>query len=154
MIGYPNIAVIDLSLILATIDEFMSKVAFVIQFMALFSIATGLVVLAGAVINSKYIRLKENVLLRTIGALKKQIVSMTLIEYGYLGLFAGLTGILLSLLASWGLAILFFDIIFFPDFASMLLIWVGVSMLTMIIGWLNTRSILNNSPLEVLRKEV
>jgi len=154
VISYPNIAVIDLSLILATIDEFMSKVAFVIQFMALFSIATGLVVLAGAVINSKYIRLKENVLLRTIGALKKQIVSMTLIEYGYLGLFAGLTGILLSLLASWGLAILFFDIIFFPDFASMLLIWVGVSMLTMIIGWLNTRSILNNSPLEVLRKEV
>jgi len=154
VIGYPNIAVIDLSLILATIDEFMSKVAFVIQFMALFSIATGLVVLAGAVINSKYIRLKENVLLRTIGAVKKQIVSMTLIEYGYLGLFAGLTGILLSLFASWGLAILFFDIIFFPDFASMLLIWVGVSMLTMIIGWLNTRSILNNSPLEVLRKEV
>ncbi len=154
VIGYPNIAVIDLSLILATIDEFMSKVAFVIQFMALFSIATGLVVLAGAVINSKYIRLKENVLLRTIGALKKQIVSMTLIEYGYLGLFAGLTGILLSLLASWGLAILFFDIIFFPDFTSMLVIWIGVSMLTMIIGWLNTRSILNNSPLEVLRKEV
>jgi len=143
-----------LSLILATIDEFMSKVAFVIQFMALFSIATGLVVLAGAVINSKYIRLKENVLLRTIGALKKQIVSMTLIEYGYLGLFAGLTGILLSLFASWGLAILFFDIIFFPDFTSMLVIWLGVSMLTMIIGWLNTRSILNNSPLEVLRKEV
>lgn len=154
VIGYPNIAVIDLSLILATIDEFMNKVAFVIQFMAFFSIATGLVVLAGAVINSKYIRLKENVLLRTIGAVKKQIVSMTLIEYGYLGLFAGLTGILLSLFASWGLAILFFDIIFFPDFASMLLIWVGVSMLTMIIGWLNTRSILNNSPLEVLRKEV
>ncbi len=154
VIGYPNIAVIDLSLILATIDEFMSKVAFVIQFMALFSIATGLVVLAGAVINSKYIRLKENVLLRTLGALKKQIVSMTLIEYGYLGLFAGLTGILLSLLASWGLAILFFDIIFFPDFTSMLVIWLGVSMLTMIIGWLNTRSILNNSPLEVLRKEV
>jgi len=72
----------------------------------------------------------------------------------YLGLFAGLTGILLSLLASWGLAILFFDIIFFPDFTSMLVIWLGVSMLTMIIGWLNTRSILNNSPLEVLRKEV
>ena len=54
---FPNVSLIDLRLILSTIDEFFDKVAFIIHFMALFSIITGLVVLAGAVINSKYLRL-------------------------------------------------------------------------------------------------
>jgi len=150
---FPNVSTIDLTLILKTIDNFMDKIAFVIQFMAFFSIATGLVVLAGAVINSKYIRLKENVLLRTMGAVKRQIVKMTLLEYGYLGLFAGLTGILLSLAAAWGLSIFFFKVLFFPDFVSLSFIWGGIALLTMLIGWLNTRSVINKSPLEVLRRE-
>ena len=151
---YPNVSAIDLKLILQTIDEFMGKVAYVIQFMALFSIVTGLIVLAGAVINSKYVRLKENVLLRTLGAVKKQIVGMTLLEYGYLGIFAGLTGILLAMASGWGLTLLFFDVNFVPDYPGLLVVWVSVALLTMTVGWLNTRSIINNSPLEVLRKEV
>jgi putative ABC transport system permease protein len=122
--------------------------------MALFSISTGMVVLAGAVINSKYLRLKENVLLRTLGALRRQIVKMTLIEYAYLGLFAGLTGVILSLLAGWGLTIFFFDVVFFPDLLGLSQIWIGITMLTMLVGWVNTRGIFDRSPLEVLRKEV
>jgi len=151
---FPNVSAIDLKLILQTIDEFMDKVAYVIQFMAMFSIVTGLIVLAGAVINSKYIRLKENVLLRTLGALKKQIVGMTLLEYGYLGILAGFTGILLSLASGYGLTLLFFDVNFVPDYLGLLVVWASVTILTMTVGWLNTRSIINNSPLEVLRKEV
>ena len=121
--------------------------------MALFSIITGLVVLTGAVINSKFIRLRENVLLRTIGALKKQIQRMTILEYAYLGFFAGLTGIGLSLLSGWALAFWFFEIIFFPDVLSLGIIWISIVLLTMLIGWLNTRDVVNSSPLEVLRKE-
>lgn len=150
---FPNVSVIDLSIILGTIDEFFDKVAFVIQFMALFSIITGLIVLAGAVINSKFIRLKENVLLRTIGALKKQIQQMTALEYAYLGLFAGFAGIGLSLISGWALSIWFFEIIFFPDLLSLGSIWGAVIFLTVLIGWLNTREAVNGSPLEVLRKE-
>ncbi|TRX57594.1 FtsX-like permease family protein [Fulvivirga sp. M361] len=151
---YPNVSVIDLRVILSTIDEFFDKVAFVIQFMALFSIITGLVVLAGAVINSKFIRLRENVLLRTIGALKKQIRHMTALEYAYLGLFAGFAGIGLSLISGWALSIWFFEVIFFPNLISLGVIWLTVIFLTVLIGWLNTRDAVNGSPLEVLRKEV
>jgi len=151
---YPNVSLIDLRLILSTIDEFFGKVSFVIQFMALFSIITGLVVLAGAVINSKYLRLKENVLLRTIGAVKKQIVGMTILEYAYLGFFAGLTGIGLSVISGWVLAIYFFEVIFLPDILGLFTIWFGIILLTVIVGWFNTRDVLNKSPLEVLRKEV
>lgn len=152
--SFPNVSLIDLRLILSTIDEFFGKVSFIIQFMALFSIITGLVVLAGAVINSKYLRLKENVLLRTLGAVKKQIVGMTILEYAYLGFFAGFTGIGLSLFSSWALAVYFFEVIFLPEFSGLLVIWASVMFLTIIVGWFNTRDVLNSSPLEVLRKEV
>ncbi|MBR9997348.1 MAG: FtsX-like permease family protein, partial [Cyclobacteriaceae bacterium] len=151
---FPNVSMIDLTLILATLDEIFEKVELVIRVMALFSVLTGLVVLSGAVINSKYARLKENVLLRTLGAMKKQLLGMTLVEYGYLGIFAALTGSILSIAASWILARYFFEIEFFPDFLSLAVIWILVSALTMLVGWFNTRSILNRSPLEVLRREV
>jgi len=153
VLSFPNVSLIDLNLILNTVDEIFDKIAFVIRFMALFSIITGMLVLSGAVINSKYARLKENVLLRTMGALRKQINGMTLIEYGYLGIFSGLAGSILALLASWALAKFFFDTLFFPDFISLLVIWTSISILTVFIGWYNSRSILNTSPLEVLRKE-
>ncbi len=151
---FPNVSLIDLSLVLSTINEFFDKVSFVIQFMALFSVLTGLVVLAGAVINSKYIRLRENVMLRTIGAMSKQIVGMTILEYGYLGFFAGLTGISLSLISGWLLATFFFEVIFLPDYLGLLYLWLTIMGLTIFVGWLNTRGVIHRSPLEVLRKEV
>ncbi len=151
---FPNVSAIDLTLILATLDGIFDKIALVIRFMAIFSVLTGLFVLSGAVINSKYARLKENILLRTLGALQKQLLQMTIIEYSYLGIFAGLTGSLLALIASWGLSIFFFEILFFPDFISLIIIWISVTAITVFVGWINTKSILNKSPLEILRKEV
>ena len=150
---FPNVSAIDLTLILETLDSIFDKISFVIRFMALFSVITGLLVLSGAVINSKYARLRENVLLRTLGALKKQLVRMTLIEYGYLGIFAALAGTVLSLASAWALSAYFFDILFVPDFLSLGIIWLIITALTVAVGWFNTRSILNRSPLEVLRKE-
>jgi putative ABC transport system permease protein len=50
--GFPNVSLIDLRLILSTVDELFGKVGLVVRFLALFSIITGLVVLAGAVMNS------------------------------------------------------------------------------------------------------
>ncbi len=151
---FPNISLLDLRLILKTIDEFFQKVAFIIQFMALFSILTGLIVLAGAVLNSKYARLKENVLLRTMGASKRQIISLTVVEYISLGILAGLVGIGLAILAGWGLSLYLFEVIFVPDILGLIYIWLTVTLLTVFVGWWNTRSILNHSPLEVLRREL
>ncbi len=151
--AFPNVSLIDIRLILETIDGFFNKVKFIIQFMALFSIITGLIVLAGAVLNSRHARLKENVLLRTIGASGKQIVGMTLLEYVYLGLLAGLTGILLSLISSWILATYFFEIVFRPDYPGLLITWAGVMVLTVLVGWWNTRQVVSESPLAVLRRE-
>ena len=90
---FPNVSLVDLRLILNTINELFAKIGLVVRFLALFSIVTGLVVLAGAVLNSKYVRIKENVLLRTLGARTRQLTKITIIEYAYLGLFSRPVGL-------------------------------------------------------------
>jgi putative ABC transport system permease protein len=151
--SYPNVSLIDLRLVLSTVNELFNKLGLVIRFLALFSIVTGLVVLAGAVINSKFVRIKENVLLRTIGARTGQITKITLIEYAYLGLFASLTGMILALGGGWLLTKFFFEITFAFDWKELLIILISVITLTMLIGWYNSRAVINTPPLQVLRKE-
>jgi putative ABC transport system permease protein len=153
VMDYPNVSLVDLRLILGTINELFNKLGLVIRFLALFSIVTGLIVLAGAVINSKFLRVKENVLLRTIGARTRQITAITLIEYAWLGLFSAITGMILSLGSGWLLTTFFFEITFGFDGLELLWIAVGVTFLTMAIGWLNSREVINTPPLQILRKE-
>ncbi len=150
---FPNVSLIDLRLILSTINELFDKLGLVVRFLALFSIVTGLVVLAGAVINSKFLRMKENVLLRTIGARSGHIRKITLIEYGYLGLFSALTGMILSLVGGWLLTTFFFEITFAFDWLELLFIGAGVILLAVTIGWWNSRDVINTPPLQILRKE-
>jgi putative ABC transport system permease protein len=150
---YGNVSLIDLRLVLSTINELFSKVALTIRFLALFSIITGLVVLAGAVINSKFARIKENVLLRTVGARTSQITRITLIEYAYLGLFSALTGIILSILSGFLLTQFFFEVGFSVNYLELVWIGSGVTILTVFIGWLNSREVISTPPLQVLRKE-
>jgi Predicted ABC-type transport system involved in lysophospholipase L1 biosynthesis, permease component len=135
------------------VNSLFEKIGFVIRFLALFSIVTGLIVLAGAVVNSKFVRLKENVLLRTIGARTSQITKITLIEYGYLGLFSALTGLVLSMGGGWLLAKFFFEVQFSFDWMELLIIGFGVVALTVFIGWFNSREVISTPPLQVLRKE-
>lgn len=150
---FPNVSLIDLRLILSTVNDLFNKLGLVVRFLALFSMITGLVVLAGAVINSKFVRMKENVLLRTIGARTNHITKITLIEYAYLGLFSALTGMILSLGGGWLLTTLFFKITFAFDWIELLTITLGVVFLTVLIGWWNSREVINTPPLQVLRKE-
>lgn len=150
---FPNVSLIDLRLILSTVNELFDKLGLIIRFLALFSIVTGLVVLAGAVINSKFVRIRENVLLRTVGARTRQITKITLIEYAYLGLFSALTGMILSLGGGWLLTRFFFEITFAFDWLELLIIGAGVVLLTVAIGWFNSREVINTPPLQVLRKE-
>ena len=150
---FPNVSLIDLRLILSTVNALFDKLGLVVRFLALFSIITGLIVLAGAVINSKFVRIKENVLLRTLGARTIQITKITLIEYAWLGLFSALTGMILSLGGGWLLTKFFFKITFAFDGLELLIIALGVITLTVLIGWFNSREVINTPPLQVLRKE-
>lgn len=150
---YPNVSAIDVSRILETINRFIDDISFAIQFMALFSILTGLVVLASSVATSHFQRVRESVLLRTMGASKKQIISILSVEYLFLGILSALTGLTLSLTTSWLLGYFYFDIVFVPNFWVILIGTVLITGLTILIGMLNSRSIYRRTPLEVLRTE-
>jgi len=151
---YPNVSVIDLNLILTVLDEVLDKIGFVIRFMAGFSIITGLIVLIASVLISKFQRMQESILLRTLGASRKQILFITALEYFFLGALAAATGILLSMAASWALAKYSFKAPFNPHWLPIVVLFAAISLLTVIIGLFNSRSVLNKPPLEVLRKEV
>ena len=150
---YSNVSVIDLGQILKSVDEVLSKVSFVIRFMALFSILTGLLVLISSVVLSKYQRIRESVLLRTIGAKGKQILFINALEYFLLGALATLTGIGLSFIGSWALAKFSFEIPFAPNLWPPVIVFFIITSLTVLIGLLNSREVLNKPPLEVLRAE-
>lgn len=151
---FPNVSAIDLGLILKTIDEILGQISFVIRFMALFSILTGLLVLASSVVISKFQRLRESVLLRTLGASRNQILRITVLEYGLLGLLSALSGILLSLIGTWALAYYVFEVPYRPDAIPLLIVAGVVTGLTVLIGVFNSRDVLTRPPLEVLRSEV
>lgn len=153
VVQYPNVSLIDLRLILYTVNQLFDKLGVVVRFLALFCLVTGLVVLAGAVANSKYIRIKENVLLRTIGARTRQITLITLIEYGWLGLFATLTGMILALGAGFLLTTFFFEMTFAFQWSELFIVAAGVMVLTILIGWTNSREVISTPPLQVLRRE-
>lgn len=151
---FPNVSIIDLALVLSVIDDILQKIGFVIRFMAGFSIVTGIVVLIASVLISKYQRVQESVLLRTIGASRKQIFAITAIEYFFLGAMAAATGILLSLAGSWALAHYTFETSFTPQLLPVLVVFILVCLLTVIIGVMNSRDVLTKPPMEVLRQEV
>ncbi|NGY36076.1 FtsX-like permease family protein [Flavobacterium sp. XN-5] len=151
---YPNVTILDLRQVFTIVEDILDKISWIINFMAFFSILTGLIVLVGSVRNSKYQRIKESVLLRTLGAKSKQILEITALEYVYLGILGSLTGVLLSLIGSQLLALFLFKEPFVPSVIPFLVFLPGITFLVVLIGLSNLKSVLNSPPLEVLRKEV
>jgi putative ABC transport system permease protein len=151
---FPNVSIIDLSLVLSIVDNLLDKVGFVIRFMAGFSIFTGLIVLIASVLISKYQRIQESVLLRTLGASRKQIFYITALEYFFLGALAAATGMMLSLGISWMLAKFIFETEFTLQWLPLFIVFVSVCLLTVFIGLINSRAVVRRPPLEILREEV
>jgi putative ABC transport system permease protein len=151
--AFPNISVIDLRQVYSLVEDILDKVSWIVNFMAFFSILTGLIVLIGSVRNSKYQRIKESVLLRTLGAVNKQILKISAIEYCFLGLLGALVGVLLALVSSLGLALFVFEEAFSPSWIPFLVVIPGITILVILIGLSNIQSVLSSSPLQVLRRE-
>ena len=151
---FPNVSVIDLTLIIQTVDGIVSKIASIIRFMAMFTVVTGLLVLIAAISTGRYQRLQESMLLRTLGASRRQILTILATEYVCLGIFAALTGIVLALAASWVLSTYVLKLAFVPALAPMLIALVVMAATTVLAGLLGTRGICNHPPLEILRSDL
>lgn len=148
---FPNISIINLGTIVATLEEILGKISFVIQFMAFFSIATGILVLISSLIISKYQRMRESILLRTLGASSAIVSKINTLEYFFLGSLASLSGIILSFGATWLLSEFVFNIPFRGAWFEAAMLYLSITLLTIVLGWLNGRKIINQPPMEILR---
>jgi putative ABC transport system permease protein len=150
---YPNVSAIDLSLILSTFQDLFGRLSYVIRFMALFSVFTGLIVLAGAVVVSRYQRAEESVLLKTLGASRDTVQKIMTVEYLFLGTFAAATGLLLALAAAWSLSYFVFNGPFVGAPLVLLSAFGAAVVVTIGIGLWNSRGLYDRPPMDVLRAE-
>lgn len=151
--AHPNVSSLDLTQVQRAIEGVLDKVVLAVRFMALFSLAAGAVVLAGAVAASRHQRVREGALLRTLGARRSQLLRILLTEYAVLGALAAGAAILLSTLAGWALVRFVFDGSFALPGLPLLALLLGVLGLTIAVGLLGSTEVWRRPPLEVLRAE-
>jgi putative ABC transport system permease protein len=119
--------------------------------MALFSIGSGLAILIGALAASRFQRVREAVLLKTLGAGAQQIRRILLTEYLAWGSFAAFTGVLLAAGAAWALMALLFEVPFHLPLGELVVVWMGVCAVTVLVGFAGSAEVLRGTPLGVLR---
>jgi putative ABC transport system permease protein len=150
---FPNITAIDGRDILARIQTVVDNVIFAISIVGGVALLSGVLILIGAVAMTKFQRVYEAAVFKTLGANTRTIARMLLLEYSVLGLLAGLIGSLAAIALTWGVSRFAIDI---PWRVYTLEHTMGV-LLTMVlvaaIGVLSGLDVLRHKPLATLRAE-
>ncbi len=149
---FPNVLAIDVAEILHEVQGIIDRVARAIEFVFLFTLAGGVLVLQAAIASTQDERRHDAAVLRTLGASRRQLQSAQATEFVILGALSGLLAAAGAIAIGWGLA----DRVFSIPFSTDPLIWVwgigGGAAAVTLAGWLGTRSTLRDPPLEVLRQ--
>jgi putative ABC transport system permease protein len=151
-LAYPSITVINLADILERIDSVVEQITFVVRFLAGFSIFAGLMILASSVASTRFRRMREAVVLKTLGATRMRIVRTFSVEFSVLGLLAGSVGVVFANLLTRVLIHLA-QLEFHVDWPATLIALFGTAILATATGWMASYRILGLRPLEVLREE-
>lgn len=150
---YPTITMLNLADTLTRVQEAVDQITVVIRFLALFAIAAGVVILSASVAGSRYRRIREVAILKTLGATRRRITAIFSIEFSVLGCVAGIVGAILANLFTKLISQNFLNTSFHFDWVSLIAVAIGTAILTNIAGWLASMRILGQRPLEVLRGE-
>ena len=150
--AYPTVSVINVADVLVRVESVVDQITFVVRFLAGFSIFAGLTILASSIAGTRFRRMQEAVVLKTLGATRMRIVRTFSVEFSVLGLLAGSVGVvfanlLTKVLLEW--AKVDFQIEWYATLAAL----VGTAVLATAIGWIASYRILGLRPLEVLREE-
>jgi putative ABC transport system permease protein len=150
--AYPTVTVINVADILETVQGVIHQITLVIRFLAGFSILSGAVILASSIASTRFRRIREVVVLKTLGATRNRIAGVFSIEFALLGLLAGVVGtIFANLLAAVLLHKM--DVHYRPEIPASAVSVVATAVLAVITGWIASFRILGQKPLEVLREE-
>jgi putative ABC transport system permease protein len=150
--AFPNVSALDFSRVQEAIDTVLSRVRQAVAFLGAFSALAGVIVLIGALATSRAQRLREGALLKTLGAKKKQVLTVLLSEYIALGTVATASGLLLAVVGSAIVVPWVFDIDYAPRTGALSLIWLAVVSLTVGVGLVSSWDLLRKPPLPVLRE--
>jgi putative ABC transport system permease protein len=148
---YPNVSAIDVTQVQHALDEIIGRVSFVVRFLAGFTVATGFVVLLGAIATGQAQRVRETTLLKTLGATRRQISAILFAEYALLGVLAADLGVALALAAAWALVRYVFKVPLTADAVSLTLISVAMPLLSALVGLSGSREVFQTAPLKALR---
>jgi len=150
---FGNVSTLDLSLLQEALERLVERVVLAIRFMALFSLGVGVLVLVGALATSRFQRVREGALLRTLGATRGQVYRVMLAEYLSLGLLASAVALILAAAAAWAVARFVFEGTFTLPMIPMGALTLLVVTLTVAVGLANSRDVVRRTPLEVLRQD-
>jgi putative ABC transport system permease protein len=150
--AYPTVTVINVAQALETVRSVVIQITYVIQFLAAFSIFAGVIILASSIAGTRYRRIREVVVLKTLGATRRRIATVFSIEFAVLGLVAGVVGIsFANVIARVLLTKL--TVAYHFQWVWTVAALAGTAALTVATGWLASHRILGRKPLEVLREE-
>jgi len=150
--AYPMITVINLADVLERIESVVDQITFVVRFLAGFSIVAGLTILASSIASTRFRRMREAVVLKTLGATRMRIVRTFSVEFSVLGLLAGAVGVVFANLLTRVL-LHKLDVGFHIEWIATLVALAGTAVLATATGWVASYRILGLRPLEVLREE-
>ena len=149
---YPNILAIDLGEIIRQVQAMMERVSRAVEFVFLFTLAGGLLVLQAAIASTQDERQFDAAVLRTLGASERQLRGAQIAEFLLLGALAGLVAAAGATAIGWLLAERAFNI----PFSGNPWLWLygvgGGALAVTIAGWIGTRSTVRLPPLAVLRQ--
>ena len=151
--AFPNVTAIPVREVLEHIAAVLDQIALAIRLLAGVSIATGLIVTAGALGVSRHQRLYQSVILKTLGATRGFVARVFAVEYALLGVAAGLCGSLLAAALAWGVGRWALDIGWAGSPLTVASGVVGATVLALGVGFLGTFRLLGKKPLGVLRGE-
>jgi putative ABC transport system permease protein len=149
---HPSVSSLDLSLIQRTVNDVLGKITSAIRFMAIVCLAFGIPVLFSAVAATRRERLREGVLLKTLGATRRQVGRIMLIEYLLLGALGSLAGMVLSVGGAWAVMRFVFEQTFVPAVGPVLVIAGAMTGLAVAIGLLTGREVFRSTPMAALRE--
>ena len=150
--AYPTITVINLADVLERIENVVDQITFVVRLLAGFSILAGLTILASSIASTRFRRMQEAVVLKTLGATRARIVRVFSVEFSVLGLLAGAVGVVFANLLTRVL-LRRLDVAFHIEWGATFLALIGTAVLATAAGWIASYRILGLRPLQVLREE-
>jgi putative ABC transport system permease protein len=150
---YPNISVIDAREVIEMLRVIVENVALAISIVGGIALLSGVLILVGSIAMTKFHRLYEAAILKTLGATSRQVGLLLLLEYGALGALAGTIGAAAAIVLSWAAARHLFDIRWEPAPLVAAAGVVATTVLVAAVGVLSSLDVLRRRPLAVLRAE-